>query len=340
MAPFKSNSRGLIGSISSKLQEIATLRGVVATSPNPFTPGNGYTYHIFTAPGTLTVTTSGYVDILLVGGGGGGGCGTSTRRGGGGGAGGFREEPNVFLPIQTYNITIGLGGSGNNGPGVNGTDGGFTYFDAQPVPTGGVSFTVGGSPVTTLSVGGGGYGAGPPSTAGGPAPLGSGGGGAAAGGAGGLAPSPYGNPGGGPITVNPPSFAGGGGGGAGAPGGTGGGPSSPLPSAYGGDGGDGLAAFSGDTGIPTDYGTFGPTPGRWFAGGGGGGGTSPIPVYMGDGGVGGGGGIPALGRTSPTPIARYDGLENTGGGGSGSYSPFQSGNGAPGIVIIRYLVTD
>ena len=82
--------------------------------------------------------------------------------------------------------------------------------------------------------------------------AGSGGGGQnAAGGDGNTPPvsPPQGNPGGGPGNAS-------GGGGAGAAGANG-------PS---GAGGAGLAAFSGDTGVPTDYGTPGPGPGRYFAG--------------------------------------------------------------------------
>ncbi len=48
-------------------------------------PGNGYRYHVFTAPGTFTVTAPGNVEYLVIAGGGGGGVGA----GGGGGAGGF-----------------------------------------------------------------------------------------------------------------------------------------------------------------------------------------------------------------------------------------------------------
>ena len=66
MAPFKTISSALIGHFVSELDVTETRRGAVATSPNPNTPGNGYIYHIFTAPGTFTVTTSGYIDLLLV----------------------------------------------------------------------------------------------------------------------------------------------------------------------------------------------------------------------------------------------------------------------------------
>ena len=63
---------------------------------------------------------------------------------------------------------------------------------------------------------------------------------------------------------------GGGGGGAGATGSNG----SPGTNAAGGAGGVGKSVGAAPIGftIPTDYGTPGPSPGRWFAGGGGGGG--------------------------------------------------------------------
>ena len=154
MAPFKSNSSGLIGSFVSELEATETRRGAVATSPNPNTPGNGYIYHIFTAPGTFTVTTSGYIDLLLVGGGGGGGKGNpSSYRGGGGGAGGFREEYNIFCPAQSYPITIGSGGNGTSSVGADGGQGAVTSFTStnpfRLITT---------ATSTSLSVGGGGGG--------------------------------------------------------------------------------------------------------------------------------------------------------------------------------------
>ena len=48
-------------------------------------PGNGWTYHVFTQPGTFTVSSgSGTVQYVVIGGGGGGG---NEDAGGGGGAG-------------------------------------------------------------------------------------------------------------------------------------------------------------------------------------------------------------------------------------------------------------
>ena len=326
MAPFKNTSFG--GSQSIKVNEIEytpTISdnklglSVTVSGQKVFTPGNGYTYHIFVGPGTFIVNHSGNADILVVGGGGGGGKGyPSSYRGGAGGAGGFREELNVLLTKQVYEITIGDGGYGTSVYSVYGADGqsgGTTSFSQQPVATGGAPFTVGGSSVTTLSVGGGGGGGG--SNYGVPSPEGSGGGGE-----GGPSPGYFGNPGGGSGSYgfnggrgsHTPNYASGGGGGAGG--------ISPTASGNtGGTGGIGKAAFSGDTGVPTDFGTPGPTSGRFFAGGGGGAGSFPGPGQSG-GGDGNGG----------------HATSNTGSGGGGSNPSGTGGNGAPGIVIIRYQI--
>ena len=324
MAPFKNTSYG--GAQSTKVNEIeftpttsdnTSGLSVTTSGQKVFVPGNGYVYHIFVGPGTFIVNRSGNADILLVGGGAGGGKGSpSYLRGGGGGAGGFREEPNVFLTEQVYEITIGSGGSGTSTYGADGLSGGTTSFTRQPSPTGGVPFTVGGSVATTISVGGGGAGGG--SSTGIPSPQGSGGGGEGgnapgyfgwSGGTGGT----YGNNGG--RGSEPSNYSGGGGGGAGGNGGS-------ASGGTGGAGGVGKSAFSGDVGIPPFFGTPGPSPGRWFAGGGAGG-ASGSSV----GGAGGGSGTNSPANT-----------HNTGGGGGGSSPGGSSGNGSPGIVIIRYTV--
>jgi hypothetical protein len=68
---------------------------------------SSYKYLTFTASGTITVTTAGFADILLVGGGAGGGsCG------GGGGGGGSIEITNAYLPTGTLTVTIAAGGAG------------------------------------------------------------------------------------------------------------------------------------------------------------------------------------------------------------------------------------
>lgn len=72
--------------------------------------------HTFLADGTLTVTGTGVVDVLLVGGGGGGGVNSETYGGAGGGAGGLIYYTNVAVSAGTYAIHIGAGGAiGENG---------------------------------------------------------------------------------------------------------------------------------------------------------------------------------------------------------------------------------
>ena len=134
-----------------------------------------------------------------------------------------------------------------------------------------------------------------------------------------------------------PDYSGGGGAGeAGQPG------NGPIPVVDRGRGGNGRTAFDGAN-IPTDYGTTGPTPGRWFAGGGGAGGGTPF--IEAPGGAGGGGwGIvsPRSGATPPLPsapstISDTNGETNTGGGGGGTgtlppASTLSGGGGAGGYL--------
>ena len=254
-------------------------------------PGNGYRYHFFTdstQAEQLVVSLPVTYDIVVVGGGGGGG----GQAGGGGGAGGYREFTSKTFTAGSYNIIVGAGGpnSPDNGRGFVGSATTVHHPDGPMVSAGG-------------GYGGGGSGSQPGGDGG------SGGGGRV------RTPSPAPIPGGSGNTppVSPPQgndggANGGGGGGAGANGG---------PGSDGG--GDGVAAFSGDTGIPSDYGTDGPSAGRWFAGGGAGG-------PGGGGGVGGGGGSNTAGTT------------NTGGGGGGAPNPGTGRAGGSGIVILKQLI--
>ena len=298
----------------------------LATGGTELTPGNGYKYHVFTSTDNFQIRSPTNIEYLVVAGGGGGG-----RAGGGGGAGGFRTG-NINIVAATYPIVIGSGGIGaphgeqSGTRGTNGSNssafsivsagggGGGSYAFNQPVATPGNPGGSGGGGGTTNTLSivyPGGTGNSPP-----------------------VSP-PQGNNGG-SGSYGPDGYKGGGGGGAGQVG------SSRLPgSGVGAPGGNGLAAFSGDIGIPASYGTPGPTAGRWFAGGGGGA-SGPSPA-SGSGGSGGGGG-PA---PSPTITSRsiVDGIQNTGGGGSGGTdyilpgpSPTRMGDGGSGIVIIRYQV--
>jgi len=301
---------------------------VVATGGTILTCGD-YKTHVFTGPGTFTVTNAGAptgsnsVEYIVVAGGAGGGGGPPgcNGRGGGGGAGGFRQNypspTTTGLPVtvQGYPITVGGGGAGGTNPtiGVNGSPSIFS---------------------TITSSGGGGGGSGPNNRTG--ASGGSGGGGATYSGgfpegSGNTPPTspPQGNPGGG-GTESPPNYGAGGGGGAGAPGGGG-------DANNGGDGGVGspiATTVFGPT-APT-YGTPGPAPGRYFAGGGGGA-IYTLPIApSGDGGAGGGGKGGSDNGNNPGRIAGVSGTTNTGGGGGGSANQTTGGAGGSGIVIIRY----
>jgi hypothetical protein len=293
---------------------------VAATGGTVLTCGDFKT-HVFTGPGTFTVSCAGNsqgsnsVEYLVVAGGGGAGFSAS----GGAGAGGFRQNyPNpstAGLPVtaQAYPITVGGGGAGKGAPLTEstGTPGTPSIF----------------STITSTGGGGGGTGDVDPSAG---AAGGSGGGSGRAGsstspGAAGNTPpvSPsQGNPGG--ANVAAPPYGAGGGGGAGAAG------NAPSPNAVSGAGGVGSPIATTLFG-PTSpsYGTPGPAPGRYFAGGGGGGHASGNTA--GAGGSGGGG-------TGTTSGAGTPGTVNTGGGGGGGEgnSGGAGGSGGSGIVVIRY----
>jgi len=291
---------------------------VVATGGDATVTCGDYKTHIFTTPGTFTVSNvapgpSGnpnVADYLVVAGGG----GASSSYAGGGGAGGFRMSNTHSLPAPEtsplanpsgitlaatpYTITVGGGGAGAS-TGANGDPSTFA----------------------TITSAGGGYSSGYP-TPSAANPGGSGGAGRSIG-TGNDPPTspPQGNDGG----SSPPGInAQGGGGGAGAAGGAGG-PSNTVP----GPGGIGSYISNSFVG-PTapSYGETGPvTPTRYFAGGGGGGSDVAQPTDT--GGIGGGG----SGRNA-SPATDRAGAENMGGGAGGT--PGGGENGGSGIIMIRY----
>ena len=297
-----------------------------------------YKYHTFTADGTFTVGTAGTCEILLVAGGGPGGYPASsgpypaTRYGGGGGAGGVIYANAVPLSEGIYDVSVGTGGTG----GANGTD--STLY----------SRSLGQN--VLIAKGGACAGQGSPAQ-----PGGSGGGGSLAHPAGSTGiqtttpqyfpsiPINNGNPG-------RPSPGGGGGGGGGA-----------GPSQSASLGGNSIQItpnyidFYGDTiGLPA----LNPLNSVFGAGGGGSTDGSPLPSRF--GGLGGGNGagyIPVTGdprgEGRPNiPASSYSATNatvNTGGGGGGGMGPLyptptspgpsiNGTNGAPGIVVIRYVV--
>ena len=327
MAPFKSTQSFSVGHFLKTFRNRdavgpAALNSPVRSDREPkleatggaiATPGNGYKYHFLTDNAHTFIITEqpGEVDVnyLVVGGGGAGGQYPSTgNSGGGGGAGGFITGTFPNMAVASYPVTIAAQTAAT--AGADGTSSVFNSITAYGGGGGSPNYSAAGNPGAS---GGGGGGAGP--TAGGvgdrvvpagpviPGPL-----------------SPQGKPGG---IGGPGSNTGysGGGGGAGVAG-------EESPGSASGKGGDGLAAFSGDTGIPTDYGTTGPSAGRWFAGGGAGG---PYGGTPGGFGAGGGGDV----GPDPADAVRLDALDNTGGGGAG-VSAATVGKGGSGIVILRY----
>ena len=126
--------------------QVVAVPFVAATGGTILTCGDFKT-HVFTGPGTFTVTSAGAptgsnsVEYLVVAGGAGGASGKDNSDGnhGGGGAGGYRTNYPVpsttGLPVsaQGYPISVGGGGAGGSGPnpapgsiGVNGTSSVFS----------------------------------------------------------------------------------------------------------------------------------------------------------------------------------------------------------------------
>ena len=256
------------------------------------------------------------VEYLVVAGGGGGASGTQTGEygGGGGGAGGFRNAGCFSVnDVQPYPITVGGGGTGG-APCFSGTPlagnnkGSPSIFSAITSAAGGGG---GGATIVTDSTQTGGSGGG------------AGGGNPSPGHAGNTPPvsPPQGNPGGDGFITGGNVISGGGGGAGGA------GQGYPLPPNSGGNGGVGSpTAMLGSSPAAPLYGTPGPNPGKYFAGGGAGrGGYSGNAGTAGCGGAGGGGGTPAA----------TSGTVNTGGGG-GADRLGTGGGGGSGIVVLKY----
>ena len=303
--------KGWVGVTTEKIA-----RSLQASGGNVEVDEGGYKRHIFTSPGNFvvssTIPTSNTVDVLVVAGGGAGGGSSGNGQAGGGGAGGFRLASNIPVSSATYPVTVGAGGAGAApNPGATGANGANSVFGISPAITatgggGGGGFSPSADNYVTANPGGSGGGK-------------SGGGDGGEGNAGGndprCSPIAEGSDGGGPIAHNQ---VGAGGGGAGQAGlgngqtlGTGG-AGAPVPSNI----------------APTSYGTPGPSPGRYFAGGG----SGAWPTVN-AGGAGGGG-------SSGASSAGGDATTNTGGGGGGAQGPmgnnYAGGSGGPGIVIIAY----
>ena len=282
---------------------------VTASGGNATVTCGDFKTHIFTSPGTFTVSCAGNplgsstVDYFVVAGGGGG-----HRDGGAGaGGGGFRLSNSYGIPGPTMSPL-------SNPTGLSVTATGFPIT----VGGGGASLAAGSNSIfsTITSAGGG---------ASGTNNGGSGGGaranGPSTGGLGNTPPvsPPQGNNGGNNCHSAYSGAAGGGG--AGAVG-------SNANKCTGGNGGDG--SFIAEAFVPSSYGRPSPVGStRTFAGGGGGS-YDGAPGPAGNGGSGGGGN----GQNG----AGESGIANTGGGsGGGRGGPVSSGgSGGSGFVAIRY----
>ena len=89
---------------------VAPLVAASGGNINGASPGNGYKYHVFTAPGNFVVTDAGAVEILLVGGGGPSGETSQSSSVGtcaGGGGGGVVYAPAWTIASGTHPIVIG-----------------------------------------------------------------------------------------------------------------------------------------------------------------------------------------------------------------------------------------
>ena len=269
-----------------------------------------YTLHVFTSSGTFVNTAAvSSIDVMLVAGGGAGGMAATSNYGGGGGAGGLVYKTNHTVTSQSYSISIGSGGSGQDGNDRGNNGGNTTGFSMTAIGGGG-----GGSQGGTTTGKDGGCGGGGGYTTGsnnkGSATQGSQSGdsgtyGFGFDGATGTSGS---------TTPSGPN-AGGGGGGAGAAGVAG--THSQPPN--GGAGKDMSAIFG------TSYGESG-----FFSGGGAG---SNQSGYADPVGGNGGGGNGDNYNASANVTA---GTANTGGGGGAGTSAVSGKAGGSGICIIRY----
>jgi len=269
----------------------------VATGGTPTSisvSSTAYTMLSFTSSATLTVTTAGLFDVLMVGGGGSGGGTGGSGGGSGGGAGGI-VTATIYLAATTYSVSIGAkavwsGGAG----GIAGSSSiGSTTIGAldAPIALGGNGYSGGATEAGSLRN----WGSYPSGTS--------------------------------TITTTVPSQANNGGAGSGTNGAGGGGGAAGAGTAgvgsVGGAGGAGFdaSAWRGEVALTT----------RYSAGGGGGASTTG-----GAGGAGGGGAGSGSGAGSAAAISGTSGY-GSGGGGAVNAIP-AGGNGADGIVLIRFKI--
>ena len=259
------------------------------------------------ATGSITVSNTANVTILVVAGGGSGGC----SYGGGAGAGGLIYKATHELTPNTYNWVRGAGGAAQTVDAAAGNSGADSTWSID-----------GGATEFTAKGGGGGGGAGGP---------GSGRAGGSAGGArdpssgatanqtsqsGDSGTYGFGNNGGNSVGV--PNYNSGGGGGAGSA------------------GANATASVSGAGGTGKDYSSiFGTAVGDsgWFASGGGGGWVNNGGSAYGAASAGGGGDGAHTHQGNSDAATALTGGGSGGGGSDGG----DSGAGGSGIILVRYV---
>ena len=272
-------------------------QGAAKATGGIITEDSQYWYHTFGASSAFIPKQSLTCDVLVVAGGGGGGG--ANFEGGGGGAGGVLAFASQTVSTS-QNITVGGGGSGgaNASRGTNGNNSQFASLTAS---------VGGGSGGNRNSVNGN--------------SGGSGGGGTFNGGTGGSPTSGQGNAGG--------SYAGGGCEGAGG-GGAGSAGSNNTPNVKAGNGGNGVSTVTNWGSLASITAVNGIGVGGFIAGGGGGG-ANGAGNGIGTGGSGGGGNGNVVGA-GVNAVA----FTGSGGGGAGGSTSAVGGNGASGLVIVRY----
>lgn len=271
------------------------------------TPGDGYKYHIFTSPGTFTITLGTRdLEIVAYGAGGGGGGKDGGNPGGGGGGGGCAYAT-ISLPPGSYTVAIGGGG----GKGVSDTNGGGGSAGSNGGGTGG-----GSGPGGTSGAGGGGGGwsgiySGPIYYV-----VGAGGGGGGGGGIGASGPNTLPATGGG-YNVRPTGSTNGGGG-------------APFPGDGGGAGGGGGGYFGGSGGTSTyacGYSSYGGTNYAHPS-------AIAFTPYVGRTNGGPSSGAPEFVPANPSWSSVIPSTVGDGGGGDPGGSA-----GTPGILIVRYSLS-
>tara|TARA_X000000368_G_scaffold59939_1_gene42277 strand:- start:437 stop:1441 length:1005 start_codon:yes stop_codon:yes gene_type:complete len=325
-ANFDSQSGSFSNNFASETGGDFKGEGIAATGGTKASPGDGYTYHLFTSPGLFTITGAGEagtneIQYLMVAGGGGGGY----DKGGGGGAGGF-VPGTVTAVAGAYPVILGPGGGGSTAGGSRGTNGGETAFGGWPGPA---------VPINTVGGGGGGGSSNSPAQIGGTgSDYGSGGGAWYNNSGGVMGPQPVpgiasASPGN--LGTSPIGNGGAGGGAGGSPG-----PGQPRSTSN-----DGKTL----PWIPATYGFAqtnepGSGGGGYFGGGGAGGGNTVRPPAGTRGHAGAGMG---LGDPSPSGSTLKNAMTNSGSGGGGGAgdgpdTKRRGGQGGPGVFLCRYPV--